>query len=148
MATKHGHLEIVRLIVETGVDKSPLFKGETPLDLVKPRSCYRFYKLLITNCSQFWYRFACDIAMTIIFFIFHFMMIMGPWVLVLLLVWSIFQAEGAKIPEQILMTIVTVPCTIALLIVAISWVYLSGCIHKYVKKYYFWVESYLACIYE
>ena len=148
LATKHGHLEIVRLIVETGVDKSPLFKGKTPLDLVKPRSRYRFYKLLIGNRSQFWYRFACDIATTILFIPCNFLMIMFTWPLVVLLVCLLFDAQGVKIPEQILMSIVTVPCTIALLIVAISWVYLSGCIHKYIKKYYFWFEIYLDCIYD
>ena len=46
LATDHCHLEIV------GVYKSPLFKSKRPLDLVGPRSCYRFYKLLMENASQ------------------------------------------------------------------------------------------------
>ena len=35
LAAKNGHLEIVKLIVETGVDKNSLFDGKTALDLVR-----------------------------------------------------------------------------------------------------------------
>ena len=75
-------------------------------------------------------------------------MTMFTWPLVVLLVCLLFDAQGVKIPEQVLMSIVTVPCTIALLIVAISWVYLSGCIHKYIKNHDFWFENYLEHLYK
>ena len=149
LATDHGHLEIVRLIVQTGVDKSPLWKGKTPLDLVRPRSRYRFYPLLIENISQFWYRFAFDIAITFGLFLRDFMMILIIWVMVSTVVVVMILAAGTKkIPEFLTMSLITVPCTIELLNVAISWIYLSGCIHKYIKKYTFWFETYFAHVYE
>ena len=149
LATDQGHLEIVRLIVKTGVDKSPLWKGKTPLDLVRPKSRYRFYPLLIENISQFWYRFAFDIAITFGLFLRDFVMIFGIWVLILTVVVVTILAGGAeKIPKFFAITLITVPGTIDLLIVAISWVYLSGCIHKYIKKYTFCFETYIADMYE
>ena len=70
LAAKKGHVEIVRLIVETGVDKNSLFNGKTPLDLVLETSFRSFtlYKLLskhkfqlcglifedLWNCLPFW----------------------------------------------------------------------------------------------
>jgi hypothetical protein len=51
------------------VNKSPQFKVKTPLDLVRPRSCYSFYKLLIDNTSHFWYRIGYDVVLTFRFFI-------------------------------------------------------------------------------
>ena len=148
LATDHGHLEIVRLIVKTGVDKSPLWKGKTPLDLVRPRSRYRFYPLLIENILQFWYRFAFDIAMTFGLFLRDSLIIFSIWALVSTVVVVMISVAGAKkIPEFLAMSLITVPCTIELLNVAISWVYLSGCFHKYIKKDTFWFE-YLAAVYE
>ena len=54
LAAKKGHLEIVRLIVETGVDKNSLFNGKTPLDLVLETSFRSFtlYKLLSKHKFQ------------------------------------------------------------------------------------------------
>jgi hypothetical protein len=149
LATDHGHLEIVRLIVKTGVDKSPLFKGKTPLELVRPRSRYRFYPLLIENIPQFWYRFAFDIVITFGLFLRDFLFVFFFWVLILMVVISILLAGGVeKIPQFLAISIITVPGTIALLIVVISWVYLSGCIHKYIKKHNFCFETYFADMYE
>ena len=149
LATDRGHLEIVRLIVKTGVDKSPLFKGKTPLELVRPRSRYRFYPLLIENIPQFWYRFAFDIVITFGLFLRDFLFVFFFWVLILMVVISILLAGGVeKIPQFLAISIITVPGTIALLIVVISWVYLSGCIHKYIKTYNFWFETYFADMYE
>ena len=54
LAAKKGHLGIVRLIVETGVDKNCLFNGQTPLDLVNETSfrSFTFYKLLSKDKFQ------------------------------------------------------------------------------------------------
>ena len=87
-----------------------------------------------------------DIAITFGVFLRDFLMILVIWMMVSIVVVVIILAAGAKkIPEFLTTSLITVPCTIELLNVAISWVYLSGCIHKYIKK--FWFESYLACIY-
>ena len=147
LATKHGHLEIVRLIVKTGVDKSPHFKGKTPLDLVRPRSRYRFYPLLIDNISQFWHRFGLDIAITFCLSIINCVMFTGIWMLIVKLLFAMFEPEGVKtLPEIFVFSTICVP--IELLMVAIKWIYLSGCIHKYIKKYNFWFETDLAELYK
>ena len=54
LAAKKGHVEIVRLIVETGVDKNSLFNGKTPLDLVLETSFKSFtlYRLLSKDKFQ------------------------------------------------------------------------------------------------
>ena len=67
LATDHGHLEIMKIINETRVNKSSLFEGKTPFDFVRPRSRYRFYKLLIDNISQIWQRIFGDIVLTAVF---------------------------------------------------------------------------------
>ena len=149
LATDHGHLEIVRLIVKTGVDKSPLWKGKTPLDLVRPRSRYRFYPLLINNISQFWYCFFGDVAVTFFSFLFNCFMLSAIWMLILVVVCAVIgPGEIKNCPELFVMSYTYVPGTIALLFVAISWVYLSGCIHKYIKNHDFWFENYLEHLYK
>ena len=52
LAAMEGNLEIVRLFVETGVDKNCLFYGRTPLDLAGPLRPYSFYKLLSKDKTQ------------------------------------------------------------------------------------------------
>ena len=149
LATKHGHLEIVRLIVETGVDKSPRFKGKTSLNLVRPRSSYRFYPLLIDNISQFWRQVGSDLAKIFGPFLFSYLMLTGVWMMVLGLTCIMFEAEGVKkCPVFTAMSVIAVPVTNELLIVVISWVYLFGCFHKFIKRYKFWFETYLAELYK
>ena len=147
LATKHGHLEIVRLIVKTGVDKSPRFKGKTPLDLVRPRSRYRFYPLLIDNISQLWNRFGSDMAITFGLLVLNFLFIFTVWIIILS-----FVIHGAgvnkNVPKFLLWSMITVPGTLALIIAAFSWVYLSGCLHKYIKRYNFCFETTIANFYE
>jgi hypothetical protein len=149
LATKHGHLEIVRMIVTAEVDKSPRFKGKTPLDLVRPRSRYRFYPLLINNILQFWYCFFGDVAITFFSFLFNCFMLSAIWMLILVVVCAVIgPGEVKNCPELFVMSYTYVPGTIALLFVAISWVYLSGCIHKYITNHDFWFENYLEYLYK
>ena len=104
---------------------------------------------MIENISQFWYRFAFDIAITFGLFFRDFVIFFFIWALVLTVVVLIILAGGVEeIPEFLAISIMTVPGTIDLLIVVISWVYLSGCIHKYIKKYNFWFDTYFADMYE
>ena len=131
LATYHGHLEIVRLIVQTGVDKSHLFEGKTPLDFVKPRSRYRFYPLLIENSSQIWFRIKWDILTTVVLFVFSYIIITFILGILLLLFWDIPWDRNSTGNDQIFVeTVFIAPCIICLLLVAMIWIYLSGCFHK------------------
>ena len=132
LATKHGHLEIVRLIVETGVDKSPLFKGKTPLDfLVRHRSRYSFYKLLSANISQIWPRILADILITLcLFFMFYFFIFILTAFLLMVFFCGPTNKEVAQNCPAFLETLYIVPCIICLLLVAMIWMYLFGCIHN------------------
>jgi ankyrin repeat protein len=135
LATNHGHLEIVRLIVETGVGKSPLFDGKTPLDFVRPRCRYRFYPLLIENSSQIWNRIMRDISTTVVLFVFSYLIITFIWGILLLLFWDIPWHRNSPGNDQVFVeTVFIAPCIICLLLVSMIWIYLSGCIHKCMKK--------------
>ena len=133
LATDHSHLEIVRIIVETGVDKNPLFEGKTPLDLVRPRSRYRFYKLLIDNNSQIWPRFIWDIAVSLFLVYMSFACIFFVWTLFELLTCGVILKRSCRIQDSIIPfhIIILLTFTIDLFPLAIIWFYLSGCIHKY-----------------
>ena len=129
LATIHGHLEIVKLIVGTGVDKGPLFNGKTPLGFVKPRCRYRFYQLLIENNSQIWNRIMWDILTTLIKFVFSYLIITFIWALFLSLFWD-WTGNDKDFAKIVFFT----PCIISLLLVAVIWIYLSGCFHKCMKQ--------------
>ena len=127
LATKHGHLEIVRLIVETGVDKSPLFEGKIPLDFVRPRSRYRFYRLLSDNNSQIWQRFIWDIALSLFLVYMSFACMFFVWTLFELITCGVIL-KSSCIPFHIM---ILSTFTIDLFLLAMIWFYLSGCSHKY-----------------
>ena len=131
LATKHGHLEIVRLIVETGVDKSPIFKGKIPLDLVRHRSRYSFYKLLIDNISQILPRIISDILRTLCFlFLSYGIIIMLTNFFLLKFFCGATNKEIAQHCPAYVETLFIVPGIICFLLVAMIWIYLTGCIHK------------------
>ena len=132
LATHHGHLEIVRLIVETGVDKSPLFNGKTPLDLVRPRSRYSFYKLLIDNNSQIWRQIGNDILATLCILVMLYLIALF-WTLLFL--YFCVLCNNCPVYLVTLSICLFVPSTIYILLVAMIWVYLSGWIDKYTNQY-------------
>ena len=139
LATDHGHLEIVRIIVETGVDKSPLFEGKTPLKLVRPRSCYRFYKLLCDNNSQIWQRIFCDIALSLFLVYISYVCVFFVWMLFELLYCGVALKSTCPMQDSVIPITYLIPIhiifpltfTIDLFLLAMIWLYLSGCIHKY-----------------
>jgi hypothetical protein len=133
LATDHGHLEIVRIIVETGVDKSPLFEGKTPLDLVRPRSRYRFYKLLSVNNSQIWQRLIWEIALSLFLVYLSYLCMFFVWVLFELISCLVILKSSCRMQECVIPfhIIITFTFTVDLFLLAIIWFYLSGCIHKY-----------------
>ena len=146
LATEHCHLESVRLIVNSGVYKSPLFKGKRTLDLVGPRSCYRFYKSLMENVSQMRTYLFWDIMMsfTISFF---YICIVFLLIVVLIITYS-FCPEQNTCNEffefrNLRNVVIIATSTIDLLLAAMTWIYLSGCIHKYTNNFCFVPIAYL-----
>ena len=138
LATDHGHLEIVRLIVNSGVHKSPLFKGKTPLDLVRPRSCYSFYKLLMDDTLQIWKCFFADILVTFLFLFFCSICAYAS----ILFIFFLFCHEKNTCneifePSNLPWVVFVATSTTDLLLAAMSLVYLSGCIHKYTNNFCF-----------
>ena len=146
LATKYGHLEIVRLIVETGVDKRPLFKGKTPLDLVKPRSRYCFFKLLVDNNSQIWRQIDADVVVTIDIFLVFYITMFVIWTLLYLTICKLCN-NCPVFPLATLSVCIIVPAAICMFIVATIWVYLSGCIHNYMNLFDFWFGTMIAKVY-
>ena len=61
LAAKGGHLEIVRLIVETGVNKHRKWNGKTPFDLAGSFRSYDFYRLLCKDKTQLRDRILSDL---------------------------------------------------------------------------------------
>ena len=133
LATDHGHLEIVRIIVETGVDKNPLFEGKTPLDLVRPRSRYRFYKLLIDNNSQIWQRLIWDIVLSLFLVYLSYMCMFLVWALLELLSCGVALKSTCHMQSLVILSHIIIPLiiTVDLFLLAMIWFYLSGCLHKY-----------------
>ena len=142
LAADHCHLEIAQLIVESGVQKSPLFKGRTPLDLVKPRSCWSFYKLLCDDNSQILQRIFSDMSPTFFIFLFAYSYILAfcAFGYLFLSTALAFERDDYKF-----LRIFTVALTIDLLLVAMIWVYLSGCIHKYTNNNCF---AWMSCLHK
>ena len=134
LATDHGHLEIVRIIVETGVDKSPLFEGKTPLDLVRPRSRYRFYKLLSDNNSQIWLHIFWDIVLSLFLVYMSYVCTFFVWMLFELLYCGVALKKNPWLMKDLVVPahiILPLTFTIDLFFLAMIWFYLSGCLHKY-----------------
>ena len=79
LAAKGGHLETVRLIVETGVDKYSLFNGKTPIDFASNFRSYDFYRLLCKDKTQLRDRILGDLQVCFsiyaIVFLFPFLLI-------------------------------------------------------------------------
>ena len=140
LATDHCHLEVAQLIVESGVHKSPLFKGKTPLDLVKPRSCWSFYKLLCDDNSQILLRILKDIALHFCIFLVAYCYIIAFCAFSYLFLSSALALDYSNIVHTF-----TVALTIDLLLIAMIWVYLSGCIHKYTNNNSF---AWISCLHE
>ena len=142
LATYHGHLEIVRLIVNSGVHKSPLWGDRTPLDLVKTRSCYMFYKLLMDDTLQIWKCFFTDIIVTFLFLSFCSMCAYAS----ILFIFFLFCHEKNTCnelfePSNLPWVVFVITITIDLLLASMSLVYLSGCIHKYTNNFCFHLMS-------
>ena len=147
LAADHCHLEIVRLIVNSGVYKSPLYKGKRPLDLVGPRSCYRFYKLLMENVSQIWTCLFEDILMSFSLFLFFYVCIAFLLTVILTITYS-FCPEKNTCNEffefsTMRNVVLIATSTIDLLQAVMTWIYLSGCIHRYTNNFCFVPIAYL-----
>ena len=99
LAADEGHLEIVTLIVETGVDKNNLFRGMTPLDVAGLFRSYNFYKLLSNDKTQLYGRiFICLMHIVVIGFLYSlfffvleliFFAILSCWIKIGFRVWHI-----------------------------------------------------------
>ena len=120
--------------------KSPLFKGKTPLDLVKPRSCWSFYKLLCDDNSHLLQRIFNDIAFHFFLFLFAYSYILAFFVFCYLFLSAALALDFSNYVYTFIVAL-----TIDLLLVAMIWVYLSGCIHKSTNNNCF---AWISCLHE